>query len=274
PLGAPSWRLVAELIRIGLLPAVFSAVLLLMTSFFVLAANWISSGATIGLVVFANNISTLLLFAMNTVSWGLAGRSMTRLYQARSSAAEPARAHVSDLFFRFGVIASALLALAVQPVLAQLMPQYAGAGVYVLHICLFQSYALLLFNELNFANVNSLLRPVIGSYAVMAAALAGACVLLRDDFLTVMRAAISIYGVLAVVTVLYLRSRGFAGGSLAHRVAALSFPAAAALAHAAAGVVGVAGVCVLYLVPLMLTSGSEALAVVLGRPLDARRLGR
>lgn len=273
PLGAPSWRLAGELIRIGLMPALFSAVLLLMTSFFVLVSNWFGSPERIGLVVFANNISTLLLFAMNTVSWGLASRSMTRLYQGRAVTDAPTRAHISDVFFRFGAVVIALLALVVQPALALFMPQYAGAGVYVLHICLFQIYALLLFNEINFAQVNSLLRPVIGGYAAMAGALAAACVLLRDDLLSVMRAAILIYFTLAIVVTLYMRSHAFAGGPLAQRIVALSFPAAAALAHAAAGAAGVAGISVLYLVALVLTN-RHAMKLVLGASQHSRQLRR
>jgi hypothetical protein len=138
---------------------------------------------------------------------------------------------------------------------------------------MFQIYALLLFNEINFAQVNSLLRPVIGGYAVMAGALAAVCVLLRDDLLAVMRAAILIYFTLALVVTLYMRSHAFAGGPLAQRILALSFPAAAALAHAAAGAAGVVGISVLYLIPLVVANG-DAMKLVLGASQDSRRLRR
>jgi hypothetical protein len=263
-----SWHTIRELVGIGFVPAVFSAALVLRGSFYVLAANWMDLGETIGLVVFGNNIGTLILFGLNTVSWALVGRSMTRLYMP--SGTKQAQSHPSDTVFRIGVICAVLVALATQFVFSSVMREYAGAEVYVLYFCLFQSYGLLLFNEVNFANVNAKLTPLIAGYVVLAVVLISGNWLARGDFLWWQQLGVVAHFVLAVWITFYCRHLGFKGGTIAQRLANLALPVCCALAYPRIGSLGVVGLCVAFFLAELFLGGGRALRAMAGHVLGKR----
>ncbi|MGH8239771.1 MAG: hypothetical protein ACREXP_22550, partial [Steroidobacteraceae bacterium] len=244
---AVSWSLIGRLIRVGFLPAVLSALLIVVNTHYVLAANWMQLGSAVGQVVFANNLSIMLLFSLNTVAWGLASRAMRRLYIAPGSQrASAASTELMDLFFRVGTVAATLVALAAQWIVPLVMSEYAESGIYTLYSCLFQVHGLLLFSEMNFLSVNSRLRPIIVGYALLVFLLVTVCAALDVQFLTFLRIGIAAYFLLAVGIIAYCRRLQFEGGSVARRLVYVAFPVAAMAAQSLFGDGGVLGVCALF----------------------------
>ena len=243
-----SWGMVKELIGIGVLPAVFSAVVIVTSSFYVLAANWSDLGRTIGLVVFGNNVSTMILFGLNAVSWAITSRSMKRLYAPPGTSSASTQEGMADLFFRFGVIGAALLALMSPLAFTLAMKAYSESTVFILYFCLFHSYGILLISELNFLNANSRLRPVIFSYIFMIFLLGAFCLFTRDRFLLLMQIGIGTHFCLSLHIVIYCKRMGFNNGAFSHRVAALVFPVACMLLYSSGGTLGALGVCFIFLI--------------------------
>lgn len=234
---------IGDLIKIGWLPAMFSAATIVSNSIFVPMANWMGLGEQVGLVVLANNLSVMLLFGLNTVAWALTSRSMQRLHLAAAKTpAVPSREDLGDILMRIGVVAAVLCALCSEILFSRVMTEYAGASVYVLYFCLFQSYALLLFSEANFLNVNSRIKPAIGGYVAMLVLIVGAS-LLMEDFLQLMQFAVIAYFLLALGITCYCRNHGLQVGDPAQRVAGLCFPAGCVAAHAALGSHGLIVLC-------------------------------
>lgn len=245
--SAVSWPTIRELIRIGLLPAVLSAVMIVVNTFYVLAANWMKLGDTIGLVVFANNISVMILFGLNTVAWALASRTMKRLYVSSPSiGAVSAQADLIDVFFRLGVVAAALLALSTQILFSWVMKEYAGSAAYTLYFCVFQAYGLLLFSEANFLSVNSRLKLVVLGYSSMVMLLGVLCVFTDIEFLRLLQLGVIFYFVLSLCIVIYCRRVGFKGGIFTHRIASLFFPLGCVAAQSIAGSPAVIVVCTVF----------------------------
>lgn len=250
-----SWRAVSlstigELLKTGILPALFSAVIVVSNSIFVPIANTMRLGEQIGLVVLANNVSMLILFGLNTVAWGLAAKSMQRHYVPSGGVAASGREDFADILIRLGVVAAVLCALLTEFLFSEVMTEYAGASIYVLYFVLFQAYALLLFSETNFLNVNSRLKPIIGGYLVMLALIVAAS-LIFDSFVTVLRIAVLGYFLLGLCITFYCRRAGFRGGSDVQRLLALCFPVSCMVVHVVAGVPGLIAVCLLLLALLL-----------------------
>jgi hypothetical protein len=245
---AASWSTMKGLVRIGLPAAIFSAVVVVFNSCFVLIANAMHLGETIGHVVLASNISVMLLFGLNTVSWALASKTMSRLYVPAGTVSPLRATGIADVFFRFGVIAAVLLALCAQPLLSWLMPEYAGAARFILYFCLFQSYTLLLFGESNFLNVNSRLPPVLAGYLGVMLALGGGFLSDQFQFSTIVRLGVVLHFVLALCIAFYAKRLGFSEGRFRERAVALCFPISCMLADLAAGPAAVVVVCIVYLV--------------------------
>lgn len=248
---AVSLESIRELLKIGILPALFSAVIVVANSVFVPIANTMRLGEQIGLVVLAYNVSMMILFGLNTVAWGLAAKSMQRHYVPSGAVAHNGREDFADILIRLGVVAAVLCALLTELLFSELMTEYAGASIYVLYFVLFQSYALLLFSETNFLNVNARLKPVICGYALMLALIVAASLVL-EGFVAVLRTAVFAYFVLGLFITLYCRRLGFRAGSEMQRVLALCFPVACMVVHAVAGMPGLISVCVLLLALLLL----------------------
>jgi hypothetical protein len=226
----------------------FSAVAVVFNSCFVLIANGMKLGETIGHVVLATNISVMLLFGLNTVSWALGSRAMSRLYIPSGGTASAGATGMTDVFLRLGIITAVLLALCARPLLDVFLPEYAGSAQLILYFCMFQSYGLLLFSESTFLNVNSRLLPVLAGYGFVMSLLGIAFLTGQFDFLTIVRGGVLLHFSLAIGIALFARRLGFAEGRLRERLAALCFPALCMLADALAGPFAVVAVCVTYLV--------------------------
>jgi hypothetical protein len=261
-----SWRTTKDLVRIGIPAAMFSAVVVVFNSCFVLIANGMELGDVVGHVVLATNISVMLLFGLNTVSWAMASRTMSRLYIPPAGPASPGATvppgaktlpgataplgvtGITDVFLRIGIIAAVLLALCAQPLLSRVMPEYANSAQFIVYFCLFQSYSLLLFSESNFLNVNSKLVPVLIGYMGVMALIGLAFLSGLFEYLTIVQAGVVLHFALAMSIALYARRLGFSEGRLRERAVALCFPVLCLFAEQAGGPVAVIGVCAVYLI--------------------------
>jgi hypothetical protein len=259
-----SRRTIKQLVEIGFLPGVFSAALVLLASCYVVAANLLNLGGAVGLVVFGSNLGALILFALNTVSWALASRSMSRLYAPTRQDGQQPQTATADAFFRFGIIGAAALALGAQWLFSTWMTQYAGAEVYVLYFCLFQSYGLLLFSEVSFANVNGATKPIILGYLSLAAAFGLGCLFFAADFVALLEFSVVAHCMLALWIVMYCRRLGFRGGPLAMRIGALLFPVACMVAYRG-GPSWVLAVCAVFFAAAVVTDGAKLVAALSAR---------
>ena len=246
--SAVSWPTIRDLVRIGIPAAMFSAVVVVFNSFFVLIANGMKLGETIGHVVLATNISVMLLFGLNAVSWAMAGKTMSRLYIPPGGSRTLGVTGITDVFLRLGIIAAVLIALCAQPVLALVMPEYAGSAQFILYFCLFQSYSLLLFSESNFLNVNSRLVPVLVGYVGVMTLLGFAFMSGQFEYLTIVCLGVLLHFVLALSIAFHAHRLGFLEGTFLERVVALCFPVLCMGADLAAGPLAVIAVCAIYLI--------------------------
>lgn len=267
--SAVSWSSTRDLVRIGIPAAMFSAVVVVFNSYFVLIANGMRLGETIGHVVLATNISVMLLFGLNTVSWAMASRTMTRLYIPAGGSAQLGATGITDVFLRVGIIAAVLIALCAQPILGRVMPEYAGSAQFILYFCLFQSYSLLLFSESSFLNVNSRLVPVLLGYVAVMTLLGVAFMSGRFEYLTIVCLGVVLHFVLAMCIAFYARRLGFSEGTFRERTVALCFPVLCMVADLAAGPLAVIAVCAIYLVG-NLSVHRDRTAALLGRRFGRR----
>jgi hypothetical protein len=266
--SAIRWPTMRGLIAIGLLPALLSATILVLNSFYVIAANWMKLGPTTGLVVLANNISMMILFGLNTVSWALASRSMARHFAvAAGDDATATEVTFSDIIFRLGIGGAVLLAIVSHWLIEILLPQYSGAGIFVLYFCLFQCYGLLLFSETNFLNVNAKTPVIVAGYLMLGGVLTALC-FSGIAIETLVRLGVLAYFLLALGIALHSRGLGFHGGSSRQRFATLAFPASCALAELLGGYVAVAAVAIAFIAITAFTHRMRICAV-----LEARRMG-
>jgi hypothetical protein len=264
--NAISWRTVRGIIVIGLLPALLSATIVVLNSFYIIAANWMKLGATTGLVVLANNISLMILFGLNAISWALASRSMARHFtDAPGNGNVSAEVPLSDIVFRLGIGVAVLFAIAARWLIEFFLPQYIGAETFILYFCLFQSYGLLLFSETNFLNVHAKAGLVVIGYLLFGAVMTALC-FAGIGIATLMRLGVLAYFLLALGIAVRTRSLGFRGGPLGQRLAALMFPLLCAGAELLAGAVAVAALAGAFLALTAFTHRERILALI-----DARR---
>ena len=146
-------RLIGKLLKSGIPLALMSFVMTSLSAVFVFCANAMSLGATVGLIVFANSICTLLLYGLNMAAWASTSRSMKILHETNSTDEGGDRSVGLMLFFRFGVVACATGLLSLKIVFSFAMHAYAGSELYAIYLCLLQSYGLLLYRETNFLAV-------------------------------------------------------------------------------------------------------------------------
>ena len=164
------WRVTKQMLAIGSPLATLSAVNLLVVSIYIILANRMALGETLGLIVFANTACVIVLFALNTVAWASTARSMRNLYAehakpaSQSSPAEKVRAALLRTIFRLGIVIAALVCLAAAVIFWFVMKAYAGAEVFAFYFCLFQSYGLLLFDEINQLSVTGRSRWIVAGY--------------------------------------------------------------------------------------------------------------
>ena len=240
------WRAVKRLLAVGFPVSAVSAVALLAHSVYILLANQMRLGETLGRVVFANTVCTLVLFALNTVAWAATGRSM-RQHAGLGSPAEHLRAECLRTAFRVGVAAAALACLSTAVVFAVVLQDYAGAEVYAFYLCLFQAYGLLLFDEVNRLNVTGRSPWIIVGYGALFALVYGVRHAFPDaSIASLMLVGIMAYFLLAVAAFWYCGTLQEAGPPNWSRLAFLSFPVCTSLLYAGSGSAAAAFACVAF----------------------------
>lgn len=237
----------SRLVGTGLPLAVLSAVTLLVNSMFVVLANWMALGPIVGLIVFASNLCTIVLFGLNSIAWAATSRSMRDLYAGDSVDAERLRAERLRTIFRLGIVVAAPLCLLSEIIFRHVMRSYAGAVVFAFYLCLFQSYALLLFDEINRLTVTGRFAWVIAGYALLLALVCGTFLLFPGvKIMTLVIVGIGGYFILAIAAVLYGERQGLMRHHDASKWAFLSYPIVCGLLYASTGPLGAVLACVGY----------------------------
>jgi len=231
------WRVVKRLLALGLPLATLSAVTLLANSIYIVLANRMGLGNTLGLIVFANTACTLVLFALNTVAWGATARSMRHQYAGQPGQAEQLRAERLRTAFRVGTAMAALICLSTTLVFMFVLKAYAGAEVFAFYFCLLQAYGLLLFEEINQLTVTGRSRWVIAGYVLLVLLVcAWHFAFPHATVTTLLIAGIAGYFVLALATSWYCeRLRGHHRPDTT-KLIFLLFPVGCALLYASIGI--------------------------------------
>lgn len=242
------WRVAKELLAIGFPLSALSGVTLLANSVYIILANRMSLGHTLGLVVFANTACTLVLFALNTVAWGATGRSMRHAYAGTaSSQAEQLRAERLRTAFRLGCAVAALVCLSTAWVFMVVLKGYAGAEVFAFYFCLLQAYGLLLFDEINHLTVTGRSRWVIAGYGALLVLVCGwHFVFPEAGITTLMIVGIVGYFLLALAAVRYCETLSPLGIRDRSKMIFLLFPVLCALLYAGVGSAAAVSACIAF----------------------------
>jgi hypothetical protein len=241
-------RLIAHLLVLGIPLAIASFFSASVTSIYVLVANAMHLGSTIGLIAFANSICSIVLFGSNMVAWAATSKSMRGLVAIEAQAADIRNRRLS-VFFRLATLASVLAIVLSSWVFDLLLPAYRGAERYALFFCLLQASSLLLYVELNFLAVHAKsLRVALGYGAVLGITLLVYFMTPGIGLLALVTVGIVLSACLAVLCVLYCRKLGMrAVQGFKPQMAFLAFPSLCAFATHLTGLAGAAGVVVIYL---------------------------
>jgi hypothetical protein len=240
-------RLIGRLLKIGVPLALMSFVMTSLSAVFVFCANAMSLGATVGLIVFANSICTLLLYGLNMAAWASTSRSMKILHETNSTDAGGDRSAGLMLFFRFGVVAGASGLLGLKIVFAFAMHAYAGSELYAIYLCLLQSYGLLLFRETNFLAVRFRSLLVAASYGAMLLVIVLVAVRWPSiGLIHLLQVALILMFLLSLACVAYCRYIGFVDRHLGLQRLYLLFPLAFAGALSLFAEIGAMAVAIVY----------------------------
>jgi hypothetical protein len=227
-----------RLVTAGIPLALLSFVTTALASIFVFSASAMHLGDTVGLLVFGNSLTTIILFGLNMVAWAATAKSMKRLH---ANAAETAGERGARLiaFFRIGIILAASCLLALKLLFAHLMRPYAGSEVYAVYFCLLQAYALLLFRELNFLAVRLRSLWVAAGYGIiLAATVATAFLAPQLGMVVLMQICLGLLCFFSLGCVLYCRRLGFKDSRLRSQAGFLTFPLLFGLFFGLGGAVG------------------------------------
>lgn len=195
--AGPRLATVQRLLAIGIPLAVGSFFSSSITTVYILLANAMVGGKTVGLVVFGNSLCSIVLFGSNMVAWAATSRSMRHLSSDESRQSDP-RANRIAILLRMAVVASTLLLAFSGFFLEFALPAYRGAEAYALMFCLLQSYSLLLYAELNFLAVHGHGRLIVLGYAtILIGSTSVYLALPQIALLDLVVAAIALSGVLA-----------------------------------------------------------------------------
>lgn len=241
-------RVIAQLLTLGVPLAIASFFSASITSVYVLLANAMHLGRSIGLVAFANNICTIVLFGSNMVAWAATSKSMRGLAGAESDANDLRNRRLS-LFFSISTLASVLVIVLSSWVFELLLPAYRGAERYALFFCLLQASNLLLYVELNFLAVHARsLMVAFGYGAVLGITLLAYWLIPEIGLLTLVTVGIVLSAGLAMLCVFYCRRLGMRAVRDFHsQVAFLLYPTICAFAMHLIGPTGAAAVTTVYL---------------------------
>lgn len=241
------WHVAKQLLAIGFPLATLSAVTLLVNSIYVVLANRMKLGDTLGLIVFANTTCTMVLFALNTVAWAATARSMHHLYAEQSSQSERFRAERLRTAFRLGIVTAALVCLSTAVVFMVVLKDYTGAEVFAFYFCLLQAYGLLLFEEVNQLTVTGRSSWVIAGYCLLLALIVATHYAFPHATIpTLVIVGIIGYFLLALAAVWYCQTLRAHRGHDLPKLAFLFFPVSCAMLYASGGVGGAVLVCIAF----------------------------
>ena len=234
-----SARATRDLLRSGIPLALLSFATNSMTGIFVFAASAMSLGRTVGLLVFANSLCTIILYGLNMAAWAATSQSMKRIFVTNSDNDAGARSARLTDFFRLGVILATSCLLGVQLVFLFAMKPYAGSEVFAVYMCLLQSYGLLLYRELNFLAVRSRSLVVAAGYAVILLIIAATARFAPGiGMVHLLQISLGLLCVFSLCCVYYCRRLGFLDSHFRRQLAFLSFPPCFALGFAMSGWIG------------------------------------
>ena len=240
-------RLIARMLIFGIPLAVASFFSSSVTSIYVLVANAMHLGRSIGLVAFANSICTIVLFGSNMVAWAATSKSMKGLVATESRAADIRNRKLS-VFFRLSTLASVMAIVLSSFVFDLLLPAYRGAERYALFFCLLQASSLLLYLELNFLAVHAKSLMVAFGYGVVLGITALVYLMSPGiGLLELVTVGIMLSAALAVLCVLYCRRLGMRPvQGFKSQMVVLAFPSLCAFAMHLIGLAGAGGVVAIY----------------------------
>ena len=241
------WRVAKQLLAIGFPLTTLAAVTLLVNSIYVVLANRMKLGDTLGLIVFANTACTMVLFGLNTAAWAATARSMRHLYKEQSSQTEQFRTERLRTAFRLGIVAAALVCLSTAAVFMVVLKDYAGAEVFAFYFCLLQAYGLLLFDEINQLTVTGRSSWVIAGYCSLVTLICATHYAFPQATIpTLVIVGIVGYFLLALAAVWYCETLRAHRGHDLPKLAFLLFPISCALLYASSGVGGAVLACVAF----------------------------
>ena len=242
--GHVQWPVIKELVGLGIPLATLSALTLLANSMYVILANSMALGDTVGLVVFANAVCTMVLFALNAAAWAATSRSMRQLYTEQPSQIEQMRAERLSTAFRLGLTVAAFLCLSMAAVFEFVLKAYAGAEVFAFYFCLLQAYGLLLFDEINQLVVSGRSKWVVAGYgALVTLVFAVHATMPQVAIHALILVGIGGYFTLAVAAVAYCSRLRVPRQYDWHRLVFLFFPIGCAMLYVLGGTAGALLTC-------------------------------
>lgn len=257
-IGGLGWRLVSvaavrQLLSIGLPMAVSAFFSASVTSIYVLVANAMKLGPTVGLIVFANSICMIVMYGSNMIAWAATSKSMRQLASIPVDG-DTQRNQRLTYFFRIAVIVSALAVALSGPLVARFLPTYAGVERYALLFCLLQSSSLLLYVEMNFLTVKGRSSMIAAGYgAMLTGTLLVYAAVPAIDIVDLVSVGILFSMLVGVACAWQCHELGLRSASLRSQFVFLTFPLLCALAFRAAGPLAAAVVSLGFLGRALLT---------------------
>ena len=240
-----SRRVTREVIFAGIQMALMSFAGTSITTVFIFSANALKLGRTIGLLVFANSLCTIVLYGLNMLAWAATSRSMKSIHANESSGA--ARGAQLRAIFRIGLIVCVSTMLALKVAFLFVLHAYAGSETFAVYMCLLQSYSLLLYREFNFLAVTQRSLWIAAGYGCVLLFTIGMVSLFPDvSILLLMQISLVLLGAISVSCTYMCRQLGLLDGGGSPQYAFLCFPVLFGAAYAGLGVAGAVAVTLAY----------------------------
>jgi hypothetical protein len=256
-------RVTAELLATGVPLALMSFVMTSLTAVFVLSANVMHLGKTVGLLVFANSSCVVLLFGLNMAAWAATSKSMKRLHQTNSDGGQSEQGARLQMFLRFGIICSASLLLGLKFVFMFALQAYSGSEAFAIYLCLLQAFGLLLYRELNYLAVRFRSLLVAACYGVMLLIIFGLATFeTQMGLIRLLQLSILLMFLFSVGCVYYCRHLGFVDRSRGSQLIFLLFPVLFAFGFRVMQEMGAAAVGLAYVILSMVLYKNDLRALI------------
>jgi hypothetical protein len=259
-----SRRITREVIVAGIQMAVMSFAGTSITTVFIFSANALKLGKTIGLLVFANSLCTIVLYGLNMMAWAATSRSMKSIHANASS--DGARGARLRAIFRVGLIVCVSAMLALKVAFLFVLQAYAGSETFAVYMCLLQSYSLLLYREFNFLAVTQRSLWIAAGYGSVLLFTIGMVSLFPDvSILLLMQISLVLLGAISICCTYVCRRLGLRDGGGWPQYTFLCYPVLFGAAFAGLGVAGALVVTLAYGV-LWLTVDGTTVRQLIARP--------